>query len=61
MAGESQMPATVTAASPLQVVVDGAQTSCPAAALDGATYSVNDRVTVTIRNPLPPLVQGVES
>lgn len=52
---------TVTQVSPLRVVVDGATVSCPANALDGATYSLNDRVTVTLRNPLPPLVQGKES
>jgi hypothetical protein len=53
--------ATVTQASPLRVVVDGATVSCPANALNGATYTVNQRVTLTIRNPQPPLVQGEES
>lgn len=57
----SQMPATVTQVSPLRVVVDGAATDSPAKALNGATYTLNQRVTVTVRNPRPPLVQGVES
>lgn len=56
-----QVKGTITAASPLRVVVDGATTDSPANALDGATYSINDRVTITVRNPQPPLVQGVES
>lgn len=57
---ETQVTATVTATSPLAVVVDGATVACPALVLDGATYSVDDRVTVTVRNPLIPLIQGVE-
>lgn len=52
---------TVTDDSPLRVVVDGATVDTPAKALDGATYTIGDRVTVTVRNPLVPLVQGVES
>lgn len=56
-----QARATVTQASPLRVVADGATTDSPAKALDGATYALNDRVTITVRNPEPPLVQGVES
>lgn len=59
--GEQQSTATVTQASPLRVVVDGATTDSRANVLDGASYSVGQRVTVTVRNPLPPLVQGVES
>jgi len=55
-----QVTGTVTQASPLKVVVDGAVTASVAHSLDGATYAVNDRVTVTVRNPLPPLVQGIE-
>lgn len=58
---QTQVKGTVTVASPLRVVVDGATTDSPAAALDGATYSVADRVTVTVRNPQIPLVNGVES
>ena len=61
MADQQQMPATVTAASPLRVVVDGATVDCPAFALNGATYTVGQRVTVTVRNPTPPLVQGEEA
>lgn len=56
-----QVTATVVDESPLTVVVDGATVACPANVLDAATYAVGDRVTVTVRNPLPPLVQGVES
>lgn len=59
---DAQMTATVVDDSPvLMVVVDGATTPCPANVLDDATYAINDRVTVTVRNPLPPLVAGVES
>ena len=56
-----QVAGTVTDDSPLTVIVDGATVANPANALDGATYSIGDRVTVTVRNPLVPLVQGVES
>lgn len=56
-----QTTGTVTQVSPLRVIVDGATVSCPANALDGATYALDDRVTVTVRNPQPPLVQGVET
>lgn len=58
---DEQLPATVSQASPLQVTVDGATVACPASALNGATYALNDRVTVTIRNPRPPQVQGIET
>lgn len=58
---ESQTTATVTVAAPLTVVVDGATVECLAAALNGQTYTIGQRVTVTVRNPLLPLVQGVES
>lgn len=58
---DQQMPATITSASPLRVVVDGATVDCPAKALDAATYTVNQRVTVTVRSPLVPLILGVES
>lgn len=58
---EQQTKATVTQASPLRVVVDGATVSSRAYTLNGTVYAVNDRVTVTIRNPLPPFVQGEES
>lgn len=57
----TQVAATVTQASPLRVVVDGAVTDSPAKGLNGATYTLNQRVTVTVRNPAPPLVQGEES
>jgi len=57
----TQSTATVTSAAPLRALVDGATRDSFVNALDGATYEVGDRVTVTIRNPLPPLVQGIES
>lgn len=56
-----QVAATVTQASPLRVVVDGATVDSFANAIDAAAYAVGDRVTVTVRNPRPPLVQGKES
>lgn len=58
---EQQTRATVTSAAPLRVVVDGATTQSFANALDAAVYEIGDRVTVTVRNPMPPLIQGVES
>lgn len=56
-----QVKGTVTAAAPLRVVVDGATQDSPANTLDGATYILNARVTITVRNPQVPLVVGVES
>lgn len=56
-----QAKGTITQASPLRVVVDGATVDSPAKTLDAATYSLGARVTVTIRNPEVPLVNGVES
>lgn len=56
-----QVTATVTQQTPLRVVADGAETDSPAKGLDGATYTVGQRVSITVRNPDPPLVQGVES
>ncbi|GAW50621.1 MULTISPECIES: hypothetical protein [unclassified Nocardioides] len=58
---EVQTTGTVSSAAPLEVVVDGATVACPAATLNGQAYTVGQRVTVTVRNPLLPLVQGVES
>lgn len=58
---EQQAKATVTSAAPLRVVVDGASSDSFANALDAKSYSVGQRVTVTVRNPQPPLVAGVES
>lgn len=58
---DEQEPATVTQASPLRVIVDGATVDSPASSLNNAAYSVDDRVTVTLRNPRPPQVQGIES
>ena len=56
-----QTHGTVSQASPLRVVVDGATVDSPAVALDGATYALNDRVTITGRNPMVPLVVGIEA
>ncbi len=58
---EVQVKATVTQASPVRVVVDGATVNSPAKVLDGASYSLAARVTVLVRNPQVPLVQGVET
>lgn len=58
---QQQIPATVTQASPLRVVVDGATVDSPAKALDGATYTLGQRLVVTTRNPLPPIVLGQET
>lgn len=54
---------TVTQASTagLRVVVDGASQDSPANSLDGAAYTVGQRVTLQVRNPVQPLVQGVET
>lgn len=53
-----QVTGTVTNASPLRVRVDGALSDSPAKTLNAVTFTVNDRVTVTVRNPLVPLVLG---
>lgn len=58
---DQQMPANVTQASPLRVVTEGSTKDCPAVGLNGATYVLDQRVTVTIRTPLPPLVLGEET
>lgn len=58
---ETQTKALVVDDSPLMILVDGATVSCPAVVLDDAVYAVDARVTVTVRNPLVPLVLGVES
>ena len=50
---------TVTQASPLRVVVDGATVDSLGASLDGATYLLNDRVLIQLRNPQIPIVLGV--
>jgi hypothetical protein len=62
----TQTTATVVATAPLMIVVDGATVSCPANVLrndDGTlpTFTVDQRVTVTVRNPELPLVQGEET
>lgn len=59
---ETQATATVTSASPdLWILLEGASVECPAYVLDVAAYSLGQRVIVTVRNPLVPLVQGVQS
>jgi hypothetical protein len=57
MAG-SQVLGTVTQASPLWVVVDGATVASPADSLNSVAYVLNARVIVQIRNPQVPLVMG---
>jgi hypothetical protein len=61
MAESVQMKATVTTASPIRVRVDGAVTDSPAVALNGTAYTLGARVTVTVRNPIPPLVIGADN
>lgn len=59
---ETSASATVSTASPdLWIVVDGSTSPCPAYVLDVAAYTVGQRVRVTIRNPLVPVVNGIES
>lgn len=59
---ETTVTATVTSASPdLWIQVDGATVSCPAYVLDVASYTVGQRVRVTVQHPRVPVVQGVES
>ena len=58
---DHQMPATITSATPVRVVVDGATVDSPAMRLGAATYTVGQRVTVTVRNPLVPLILGQET
>lgn len=59
---ESSATGTVTQASPdLWVLLDGATVASPAYVLDVAAYTVGQRVQVTVRNPLVPIVQGVAS
>jgi hypothetical protein len=59
---EVQVKATVVTVSPLTVVVDGAEVATPAATLDGWTAdTIGQRVTVVVRTPQLPLVQGEES
>ncbi len=53
-----QVLGTITQASPLRVVVDGAVTDSLADSLNAATYLLGARVTVQIRNPRIPLVIG---
>lgn len=61
MATGSQVSGTVTQASPLKVVVDGATVDSPADVLSGATYILGARVLVQLRNPQVPIVLGVLS
>lgn len=57
----SLVTGTITQASPLRVVVDGATVDSPGGVLNGATYPLGARVIVVIRNPQVPLVLGIES
>ena len=58
---EIQTHGTVTQASPLRVLCDGASVDSSALVLNGASYTLNQRVTITTRNPLIPLVIGIEA
>jgi len=58
---EIQTHGTVTQASPLRVICDGATVDSSAATLNAVSYTLGQRVTITTRNPLIPLVIGVES
>ena len=58
---EIQTHGTVTQASPLRVLCDGASVDSSALVLNGASYTINQRVTITTRNPLIPLVIGIEA
>ncbi len=58
---QTQVKGTITQASPLRVIVDGATVDSPAKVLDGVLYGLALRVTVTVRNPQVPLVNGVET
>lgn len=62
---EAQTKATITATnsggSALRVVVDGTTVDSLANALDAAVYALDQRVSVVVRNPLPPLIQGQET
>lgn len=57
----SQVSGTITQASPLRVVVDGATVDSLAGTLNAATYLLDARVVVQIRNPQIPLILGIES
>lgn len=59
MSSGSQVSGTVTQASPLKVVVDGATVDSFANVLDGATYVLDARVIIQLRNPQMPLVMGL--
>lgn len=52
---------TITSAAPLRVVCDGATVDSFANALDATPYAVGNRVSLTVRSPQPPLIQGVET
>ena len=54
----TQIQGTVTQASPLRVIVDGATVDSLANTLNATTYILNARVSVQIRNPQIPLVIG---
>lgn len=49
---------TITATAPLTARADGADTECPIAVLDNATYAAGDRVTAQLRTPQMPLITG---
>lgn len=57
--GEEQ--AIVIQTSPLIIKTDPSETQCPARIDSGLTIAVGSRVRAQIRNPIPPLVIGVDS
>jgi hypothetical protein len=53
---------TVAQVSPLLVLADGADTSCPCDEVTGlATLHVGDRITVEVRTPARPMATAVET
>ena len=61
MSTEKSMTATVTVVSPLTIIADGAATANLAIkAADLAALTVGDRVSIIARDPIMPLVVGVE-
>lgn len=56
---QPQITGTVRTVDPLTVWPDGSTSWCPAATIAGQVYLSGDRVQITVRNPLPPLLQGL--
>lgn len=61
MADEYTASAYVADDSPLTIRAPGADTAIPAVkASDVGALSVGDKVWVTVRNPRPPIIIGIE-